>query len=186
MVRRSVKEEMTRLNGVGIGPQRGFDTYAPSLVNGFGFAPLASNALAAVGLFIQIPVSFGFSWVSDHLYAIYPLLEAVGRTLSFALLQQQEGRNGRGWNDAAPRFPHFQSLLLQLKEPRTSVLWSRLDAGNDGFSNDIKLKAQSWHGYILTDLPNLLASSQHSIHVAHLPQLGRACPRNGYVRPCSR
>ena len=48
------------------GPQRAFDTYAPSLVNGFGFANLTSNALASVGLFLQIPVSFAFSWVSDH------------------------------------------------------------------------------------------------------------------------
>lgn len=49
------------------GPQRGFDTYAPSLVTGFGFGPLRSNALAAVGLFLQVPVSFVFSYVSDHL-----------------------------------------------------------------------------------------------------------------------
>ena len=48
------------------GPQRAFDTYAPSIVRGFGFQALQSNALASVGLFLQIPVSFGFSWVSDH------------------------------------------------------------------------------------------------------------------------
>jgi len=48
------------------GPQRAFDTYAPSLVNGFGFAALTSNALASVGLFLQTPVSFAFSYVSDH------------------------------------------------------------------------------------------------------------------------
>jgi MFS family permease len=48
------------------GPQRAFDTYAPSIVRGFGFKALQSNALASVGLFLQIPVSFGFSWVSDH------------------------------------------------------------------------------------------------------------------------
>ena len=48
------------------GPQRAFDTYAPSLVNGFGFAALTSNALASVGLFLQVPVSFAFSYVSDH------------------------------------------------------------------------------------------------------------------------
>ncbi|KAI9765524.1 MAG: hypothetical protein M1840_007350 [Geoglossum simile] len=48
------------------GPQRAFDTYSPSIVNGFGFAHLTSNALASVGLFIQIPVSFSFSYVSDH------------------------------------------------------------------------------------------------------------------------
>lgn len=49
------------------GPQRAFDTYAPSIVNGFGFAALTSNALASVGLFLQTPVSFAFSYVSDHL-----------------------------------------------------------------------------------------------------------------------
>ncbi|KAI9795832.1 MAG: hypothetical protein M1833_006781 [Piccolia ochrophora] len=48
------------------GPQRAFDTYAPTLVNGFGFAALTSNAMASVGLFLQIPVSFAFSYVSDH------------------------------------------------------------------------------------------------------------------------
>jgi hypothetical protein len=49
------------------GPQRAFDTYSPSIVNSFGFAPLASNALASVGLFLQIPVSFCFSYVSDRM-----------------------------------------------------------------------------------------------------------------------
>lgn len=49
------------------GPQRGFDTYAPSLVKEMGFDGLKANAMAAVGLFIQIPVSYTFSWVSDHL-----------------------------------------------------------------------------------------------------------------------
>ena len=48
------------------GPQRAFDTYAPSIVTSFGFGALSSNALASVGLFCQIPVSFAFSWVSDH------------------------------------------------------------------------------------------------------------------------
>ncbi|KAI9883265.1 MAG: hypothetical protein M1823_004963 [Watsoniomyces obsoletus] len=48
------------------GPQRAFDTYSPSIVNGFGFAALTSNALASVGLFLQIPVSFSFSYISDH------------------------------------------------------------------------------------------------------------------------
>ncbi|GIZ46510.1 hypothetical protein CKM354_000963600 [Cercospora kikuchii] len=48
------------------GPQRGFDTYAPSLVKEMGFAGLTSNALASVGLFVQIPVSFLFSFVSDR------------------------------------------------------------------------------------------------------------------------
>lgn len=48
------------------GPQRGFDTYSPSIVTSFGFGPLNSNALAAVGLFLQIPVSYAFSYVSDH------------------------------------------------------------------------------------------------------------------------
>ncbi|KAL2836645.1 major facilitator superfamily domain-containing protein [Aspergillus pseudodeflectus] len=48
------------------GPQRAFDTYAPSIVTSFGFGPLSSNALAAVGLFLQVPVSFTFSWFSDR------------------------------------------------------------------------------------------------------------------------
>ncbi|KAK0657991.1 putative MFS transporter [Cercophora newfieldiana] len=48
------------------GPQRAFDTYAPSIVTSFGFGPLNSNAMAAVGLFLQIPTSWLFSWFSDH------------------------------------------------------------------------------------------------------------------------
>ncbi|KAH6886321.1 major facilitator superfamily domain-containing protein [Thelonectria olida] len=48
------------------GPQRAFDTYSPSIVRSFGFGQLTSNAMASVGLFLQIPVSFSFSYVSDH------------------------------------------------------------------------------------------------------------------------
>ncbi|KAM0281697.1 hypothetical protein ACHAQH_003428 [Verticillium albo-atrum] len=48
------------------GPQRAFDTYSPSIVRDFGFAALTSNALASVGLFLQIPTSFAFSYVSDR------------------------------------------------------------------------------------------------------------------------
>lgn len=65
------------------GPQRGFDTYAPSLVKEMGFQGLTSNALASVGLFIQIPVSFAFSWISDR----YDKRgETVITTLSLAVL----------------------------------------------------------------------------------------------------
>ncbi|KAH7014908.1 alternative sulfate transporter [Ilyonectria destructans] len=48
------------------GPQRGFDTYSPSIVKSFGFGTLKSNAMASVGLFLQIPTSFAFSYVSDR------------------------------------------------------------------------------------------------------------------------
>lgn len=48
------------------GPTRGFDTYAPTIVRSLGFAAFSSNALASVGLFLQIPVAFGFSYVSDR------------------------------------------------------------------------------------------------------------------------
>lgn len=48
------------------GPQRAFDTYSPSIVNGFGFPALTSNAMASVGLWLQVPVSFTFSYISDH------------------------------------------------------------------------------------------------------------------------
>ncbi|KAJ0348549.1 hypothetical protein COL154_006402 [Colletotrichum chrysophilum] len=49
------------------GPFRGFDTYGPTIIRSFGFPSLTSNALAAVGLFLQAPVSFGFSYISDRL-----------------------------------------------------------------------------------------------------------------------
>jgi hypothetical protein len=40
------------------------------MVRNFGFGPLVSNALASIGLFIQIPVSWCFSYISDHLYVL--------------------------------------------------------------------------------------------------------------------
>lgn len=49
------------------GPERAFDTYAPSIVSSFGFPSLTSNAMSSVGLFLQIPVSWVFSYVSDRL-----------------------------------------------------------------------------------------------------------------------
>lgn len=48
------------------GPQRAFDTYAPTIVGNFGYPRLQSNAMASVGLFLQVPTSFAFSYVSDH------------------------------------------------------------------------------------------------------------------------
>ncbi|RGP71244.1 alternative sulfate transporter [Fusarium longipes] len=48
------------------GPFRGFDTYSPSITKGLGYPALQSNAMAAVGLFIQVPVSFLLSWISDR------------------------------------------------------------------------------------------------------------------------
>ncbi|PKS05148.1 hypothetical protein jhhlp_008515 [Lomentospora prolificans] len=47
------------------GPFRGFDTYGPTIIKSFGYPSLTSNALASVGLFLQVPVSFVFSFVSD-------------------------------------------------------------------------------------------------------------------------
>jgi predicted MFS family arabinose efflux permease len=47
------------------GPQRAFDTYAPTIVRSFGYPALSSNAMASVGLFLQTPTSYAFSWVSD-------------------------------------------------------------------------------------------------------------------------
>jgi hypothetical protein len=49
------------------GPQRAFDTYAPTIVSSFGFGGLSANALASIGLFSQVPVSFAFSYISDRL-----------------------------------------------------------------------------------------------------------------------
>ncbi|KAF4469221.1 alternative sulfate transporter [Fusarium albosuccineum] len=66
------------------GPQRGFDVYSPTLVRGFGFASLASNALASVGFYIQIPVSFAFSYVSDQ-------FNKRGETLALALSMHMLG-----------------------------------------------------------------------------------------------
>ncbi|KAF2443142.1 MFS general substrate transporter [Karstenula rhodostoma CBS 690.94] len=45
---------------------RGFDTYGPTIIKSFGFSWLSSNALASVGLFLQIPVNYAFSYMSDR------------------------------------------------------------------------------------------------------------------------
>jgi hypothetical protein len=47
------------------GPFRGFDTYGPAVIEDLGFPALKSNALASVGLFLQIPMAYAFSYVSD-------------------------------------------------------------------------------------------------------------------------
>ncbi|KAJ3540186.1 hypothetical protein NM208_g4479 [Fusarium decemcellulare] len=47
-------------------PIRGFDTYSPSIIKDLGYLALQSNAMAAVGLFLQVPVSFVLSWISDR------------------------------------------------------------------------------------------------------------------------
>ncbi|KAK6541859.1 hypothetical protein TWF694_007637 [Orbilia ellipsospora] len=48
------------------GPHRGFGTYTPSIIHSFGYQALISNALASIGLYLQIPTSFTFSWISDR------------------------------------------------------------------------------------------------------------------------
>ncbi|KAK3693291.1 major facilitator superfamily domain-containing protein [Podospora appendiculata] len=48
------------------GPQRAFDTYSPSIITSFAFPKLTSNAMASVGLFLQIPISYLFSYASDQ------------------------------------------------------------------------------------------------------------------------
>jgi len=83
------------------GPQRAFDTYAPSIVTSFGFGNLTSNAMASVGLFLQIPTSYAFSYVSDHFNRRG---ETVLAGLSCHLLGYifnrsftEFGRDKRGW-----------------------------------------------------------------------------------------
>ncbi|KAK4160214.1 putative transporter [Cladorrhinum sp. PSN259] len=48
------------------GPQRALDTYSPTIVRSFGFKTLQANAMASVGLWLQVPTSFAFSYLSDH------------------------------------------------------------------------------------------------------------------------
>ncbi|KAH7089859.1 major facilitator superfamily domain-containing protein [Paraphoma chrysanthemicola] len=48
------------------GPFRGFDTYGPTIIRSFGFLSLTSNALASVGLFLQVPMSYTLSYISDR------------------------------------------------------------------------------------------------------------------------
>lgn len=49
------------------GPLSALGSYTPTIINSFGFERLQSNALASVGLWIQIPIAVTLSYVSDHL-----------------------------------------------------------------------------------------------------------------------
>lgn len=89
------------------GPQRGFDTYSPSIISSFGFPALSANALASVGLFIQVPVSFLFSWVSDRWYVAissypYILEPRTDYSRAHSLEQEPTGRDCVG----RPELPH--------------------------------------------------------------------------------
>lgn len=49
------------------GPLSALGSYTPTIISSFGFEKLKSNALASVGLWIQIPIAVGLSYLSDHL-----------------------------------------------------------------------------------------------------------------------
>lgn len=70
-------------------------------MNGFGFPALSSNALAAVGLFLQIPVSYAFSWVSDH---FNKRGETVILGVSLHLLGYIFNRSFAGLNSRGPKY----------------------------------------------------------------------------------
>jgi hypothetical protein len=71
------------------------------LVEEFGFGSLRSNAMASVGLFIQIPVSFAFSYVSDH---YNKRGETVITGLSMAILAYIFNRSFTEINNRGARF----------------------------------------------------------------------------------
>lgn len=58
-------------------------------MSSFGFPPLSSNALASVGLFLQIPMSFSFSVVSDRLWVLYFALDLTKLTACDAATDEE-------------------------------------------------------------------------------------------------
>ncbi|KAF6821161.1 alternative sulfate transporter [Colletotrichum musicola] len=97
------------------GPFRGFDTYGPTIIRSFGFPSLTSNALAAVGLFLQVPMSFGFSYVSDRFNkrGETTILAVAMHMLGYILNRIFTEINKRGvryfgvvWTQTFASFPH--------------------------------------------------------------------------------
>ncbi|KZL81031.1 alternative sulfate transporter [Colletotrichum incanum] len=118
------------------GPFRGFDTYGPTIIRSFGFPSLTSNALAAVGLFLQVPVSFAFSWVSDRFNKRgETTIAAVGMHMcGYVLNRIFTEINNRGvryfgvvWTQIFASFPHplnitWMSLTCNDSEERSLAM----------------------------------------------------------------
>ncbi|PKS08524.1 hypothetical protein jhhlp_004909 [Lomentospora prolificans] len=65
---------------VGMAPASAFGSYAPSLVAGFGFGKLRSNALASVGFWILMFFNLFWGWAADKIRVRGPMV-----TLGFIL-----------------------------------------------------------------------------------------------------
>ncbi|WOO78341.1 putative transporter [Vanrija pseudolonga] len=111
------------------GPQRAFDTYSPSIVSSFGFAPLTSNALASVGFWLQVPVSFVFSYVSDHFNLRGPTVIAgfSGHMLGYIFNRIFTELNSRGvkyfgvvWTQTFGTFSHPLNIAWMSLSARDS------------------------------------------------------------------
>ncbi|TLD33169.1 hypothetical protein PspLS_00197 [Pyricularia sp. CBS 133598] len=118
------------------GPFRGFDTYGPSIIKGYGFPSLQSNALASVGLFLQVPISFVFSWISDRFekrgetVMAGVFLHMIGYVLNLSFTRV----SSRGvkyfavvWTQACANFPHplnitWMSLTCRDSEERSLAM----------------------------------------------------------------
>ncbi|OLN87608.1 putative transporter C1002.16c-like protein 26 [Colletotrichum chlorophyti] len=118
------------------GPFRGFDTYGPTIIRSFGFPSLTSNALSSVGLFLQVPVSFGFSYVSDRFNLRgETTMAAIGMHMCGYILNRIFTEiNNRGvryfgvvWTQTFASFPHplnitWMSLACRDSEERSLAM----------------------------------------------------------------
>ncbi|KAH7098810.1 alternative sulfate transporter [Auriculariales sp. MPI-PUGE-AT-0066] len=88
------------------GPLTGFNNYAPTIVNSFGFDRLRSNALASIGPWILIPVSVTFSVISDKFkFRAQTTTAALTAHWVFMIVAQR-----LSYTDSRPR--RFASVVL--------------------------------------------------------------------------
>ncbi|KAF4447766.1 alternative sulfate transporter [Fusarium albosuccineum] len=59
---------------VGLAPASAFGSYAPSLVVGFGFKPLESNALVSIGSWLLLVMNLLWGWASDKMKVRGPMV----------------------------------------------------------------------------------------------------------------
>jgi MFS family permease len=118
------------------GPQRGFDTYSPSIVNSFGYGNLKSNAMASVGFWLQVPLSYCFSFVSDHFNrrGETVLVGLACHLLGYVFNLSFSGRTSKGvryfgviWTQAFGTFSHplniaWMSLTARDSEERALAM----------------------------------------------------------------
>ncbi|KAI0177976.1 major facilitator superfamily domain-containing protein [Pestalotiopsis sp. NC0098] len=128
------------------GPFRALDTYSPTIVNLLGYPKLQSNAMASVGLFLQVPVSFVFSYISDRFNKRGETVMGAlsGHMLGYILNRAFTELNNPGvryfgiiWTQIFANFPHplniaWMSLACRDSEERSLAMAMIIMSANIG------------------------------------------------------